>query len=104
MGLRGLTLFLFLVTFVSALPGQKNAYAHQVAVIENMLSAGDYTAAKRQSQALLDAGIEAKLPLVEAEAHRLLGRALTDNEAAGAKDRVAGIRQLRLAAQLSPGV
>ena len=99
MGPRFLTLLVFLL---SALPlcSQTNDYSSQVTVIEAMLEEANFRAAKAQSQALIKSGQEAQLPLVEAEGYRLLGRALTESEQATAKDRVAGIRAFKLAAQL----
>ncbi len=99
MGTRILTfLFFFLVGL--SLSGQADAYRSQVTVIEALLEEANYRVAKAQSQALIKSGQEAQLPLVKAEGHRLLGRILTENKDATAKDRVAGIRELKLAAQL----
>ncbi|SEQ24151.1 Adenylate cyclase, class 3 [Neolewinella agarilytica] len=99
MRLRMLTLLIFLLTALSVF-GQTNDYSNQVMVIEAMLEEANYRAAKAQSQALIKSGEEAQLPLVKAEGHRLLGRALTESKQATAKERVAGIRELKLAAQL----
>lgn len=96
---RILTFLFFLLPGLS-LSGQADAYRSQVAVIEALLEEANYRVAKAQSQALIKSGQEAQLPLVKAEGHRLLGRVLTENEDATAKDRVAGIRELKMAAQL----
>lgn len=99
MGMRTL-IFFFCWLLGFSLLGQADAYTSQVAVIETMLEESNYRAAKAQSRALIESGEEARLPFVTAEGHRLLGRALTESNEATAKDRVPGIRELKLAAQL----
>lgn len=73
-------------------------YTAQAAVIEEMLADKNYRAAVAQSKALIASGEEAQLADVAARGRLLLGLALTQNPAATAKERVAGIRELREAA------
>jgi class 3 adenylate cyclase len=92
-------LFLYLLLFSAALCAQTERYTEQAAAIEQMLKGGNYRAALAQAEALTESGRQAQLPVVEAQGRMLLGRALTENPATGAKDRVRGIRELKLAAQ-----
>lgn len=81
------------------LKAQVEEYAAQAAVIEEMLADKNFRAAVAQSEALIASGEEAQLTEVAAQGRLLLGMALTENPAATAKERVAGIRELRLAAK-----
>lgn len=78
---------------------QAEEYARQATVITEMLADENYRAALPQAEALVESGEQAQLPLVIARGRYLVGRALTDNPGATAKDRVRGIREMRLAAQ-----
>ncbi|MBC6994024.1 adenylate/guanylate cyclase domain-containing protein [Neolewinella lacunae] len=93
---------LLLTVFLSAVPlfGQSGRYTGQVKAIESLLQEGNYRIARAQSQALVESGEQAMLPIVTARGRYLLGRTLTENPAATARERVEGIRELRLAAQL----
>lgn len=96
----GLFILLYLGASLCALPlsAQSDEYAAQAAVIEELLEERNYRVAMPQSKALITSGEEAQLPAVEARGRFLLGRALTENPTATAKERVAGIRELRKAA------
>lgn len=87
---------LFAVIYLNA---QAEAYDEQVEAVELMLATGKYDAAAAQSQALVDTGTEAQLSQVKTQGEFLLGRALTENPNASARERVAGIRNLRSAAR-----
>ncbi len=89
---------IFLGATPALLTAQSEEYAAQAAVIEEMLRDGNYRVALPQSKALIASGEEAQLPVIEAKGRFLLGRVLTENPAATAKERVAGIRELRKAA------
>lgn len=78
---------------------QTEEYARQATVIEEMLDDGDYRVALPQAEALVESGQQAQLPAVLARGRYLLGRALADSPEATAKDRVRGIREMRLAAR-----
>lgn len=85
---------------LTALPAQPAGYEGQVEAIELLLSREKYSNALAQAEALVETGQQARLPLLEAYGRRLLGRALTENPAATAEERVLGIQELRLAAQI----
>lgn len=89
-------LLLFVVVYLDA---QADAYDEQVKAVEQMLEAGKYRPAIAQSKALIESGNQAQLPLVKARGELLLGRALTENPQASARERVNGIQNLRTAAQ-----
>ena len=90
------------ILLLSWAPGgaQGDAYEAQATAVEQLLAAQRYGAAAAQARALVESGQQARLPAIEARGRALLGRALTDNPAAVARDRVAGIRELRAAARL----
>lgn len=93
-------LLLCLTTFLCTRGrAQVEVYQQQATVITEMLEAGKFTSAKAQAEALVTNGEESQLPLVVARGRYLLGRSLADNPKATAKDRVQGIREMRLAAQ-----
>lgn len=97
---RSLFIICLLLTGLNTgLLAQGSSYADQVSAIEEMLADGNYKIARAQSQALVESGEQAQMSQVEALGHLLLGQSLTDNPMASAKDRVAGIRQLQMAAQ-----
>ncbi|MEL7159339.1 MAG: adenylate/guanylate cyclase domain-containing protein [Bacteroidota bacterium] len=88
-------LFLLLL---SSLRAQSGDYQRQIRVIESMLADGNYRAARAQAQARVESGVGARLPELEGRGRFLLGRILTENPAGTPKERIAGIRELRLAA------
>ncbi len=81
------------------LSGQEEAYAAQADVVIALLGKGRYPAAKAQSQALIESGKQAQLAGVTARGQYLLGRVLTENPEATARERVEGIQSLRAAAR-----
>ena len=94
----------FLLCFLILLLGtcvraQADEYDRQVDVITEMLLDGNYRVALPQAEALVESGHQAQLPLVVAHGQYLLGRALAENPKATAKDRVRGIRNMKMAAQ-----
>jgi class 3 adenylate cyclase len=78
---------------------QSDAYDEQAEVVSKLLDSGKFKSAGAQARALIDSGTQSQLPLVAARGRLLLGRILTENPAATAKERVEGIRELRLAAR-----
>ena len=89
--------------FCSVVVGQADAYAGQVSATEQLLEKRRYSAARAQAEALVQSGEQAQISLVEAAGRKLLGTALVRNPKASAAERVRGIRELRLAAQLFRG-
>ncbi len=94
-----LLISLLLLLMASVGNAQASSYGGQIRAVEQMLQAGKYEVAVAQSQALIESGVQAQLPLVRARGELLLGRSLTENPQASARDRVVGIRSLRIAAQ-----
>lgn len=92
-------IFVILLLFSCALPAQDGQYDGQVRATEQLIERNNFAAARAQASNLVESGRQARLPLVEARGRLLLGRTLTENPAATAEERVAGIRELRLAAQ-----
>ncbi|MEO0734777.1 MAG: hypothetical protein AAFZ52_18215, partial [Bacteroidota bacterium] len=80
------------------LPAQADDYGQQQRVVEAMLAEKNYRSARAQATALVESGVAAQLTEVEGRGRFLLGRILTENPAATPQERVAGIRELRLAA------
>ncbi len=89
--------FIFLLT--TDLEAQGEAYDAQAEVIDELIERKKFTSARAQAEALIDSGTQAHLPAVAATGRMLLGRILTENPEASAKERVAGIRELRKAAK-----
>lgn len=89
-------MLLFAVIHLNA---QADAYGGQIQAVEQMLASGKYGPAIAQSKALVESGAQAQLAVVKARGELLLGRALTENPSASARERVEGIRSLRTAAQ-----
>ena len=86
--------------FAVGLEAQGEVYDAQVEVIGKLLDKKKYPAARAQAEALIETGEQAQISEVAARGRLLLGRILTENPDAPAKDRVAGIRELRRAAQI----
>lgn len=82
------------------LHAQESPYEAQVEVIEALLKKGKFEAARAQSEALIASGEEAQLAVVEAQGRLLLGRILTENPQADARQRVTGIQELQAAARI----
>lgn len=94
------TLFLCCVILLtSGIRAQSEAYAEQAEVVVKLLEKGKFRSAEGQAKALIESGVQSQLPLVTARGHLLLGRVLTENPDATARERVAGIRELRKAAK-----
>lgn len=91
--------FCCMLLFCYCLAAQSEDYAAQAEVITNLLERKKFKSAKAQANALIDSGTQAQLPAVTARGRLLLGRVLTEDPAMSAKERVAGIRELRLAAK-----
>ena len=89
---------LLFVVFAPALPAQTR-YDGQVTAIERMLREGRYDLALAQSQALVEEGKQQRLANVEAYGNYLRGRALLEDPTATARQRIAGVRALRIASE-----
>ena len=89
---------LFFVVLAPALPAQTR-YDGQVTAIERMLRDGRYELALAQSQALIEEGKQQRLANVEAYGNYLRGRALLEDPTSTARQRIAGVRALRLASE-----
>ncbi|MBB4078511.1 class 3 adenylate cyclase [Lewinella aquimaris] len=89
-------LLFILICLAPALPAQ-NRYDGQITAIEQMIRQGKYRLARAQSEALTQEGRQQQLTNIEAYGNYLHGRALLEDPAAESKDRVAGVRFLRLA-------
>ena len=94
---RSVCLLLF-VLLAPALPAQTR-YDGQVTAIERMLRDGKYDLAYAQSQALVEEGKQQRLANVEAYGNYLRGRALLEDPASTAKQRIAGVRALSIASE-----
>ena len=93
-----LALLLLAMFCAPALPAQ-DRYEGQITAIEQMLRQGKYALALAQSDALAEEGRQQHLPNVEAYGLYLRGRALLENPAARAADRIAGVQALRKASE-----
>ncbi|MFT6001210.1 MAG: class 3 adenylate cyclase [Neolewinella sp.] len=93
-----LLIILTLLLLVPALSAQDDQFDGQVAAIEQLIEKKRFKGARAQAEALVENGRQARLPLVEAEGRRLLGRTIMEDPKTTAKDRVEGIHELRKAA------
>lgn len=82
---------------------QMGQYEAQIQVVEELIQEKNFASAIAQANALVESGEQAQLPQLEGRARFLLGRSLTENRKATAKERVKGIRELRHAARLLRG-
>jgi class 3 adenylate cyclase len=89
------TLFLL----APALSAQADNFDGQVKAIEQLIKKKRFKGAVAQAKALVESGVESQIPLVEANGRLLLGRSILENPKAAATERVAGIYELRKAAQ-----
>ncbi|TXF89725.1 adenylate/guanylate cyclase domain-containing protein [Neolewinella aurantiaca] len=96
--IRTLLLSCILLVSLSSV-AQNDAYDRQAEVIATLIEKGKFASATAQAKALIESGNQAQLPGVTARGRMLMGRILTENPAATAKERVRGIREMRRAAQ-----
>ncbi|PPK85765.1 class 3 adenylate cyclase [Neolewinella xylanilytica] len=92
-------LLLLLYALIPGLARAQSTYEGQITVIRDMIERRQYTQARIQSEALIEAGRQQRLDEVEGYGHYLLGRVLLQNPDASSKSRVEGIQELRLASR-----
>lgn len=96
---RFFVFFFVIVVLTSVMVAQADQFAGQATAIEQLIGKGRFPGARAQARALVESGMQARLPLVEAEGRLLLGRTIMEDPKSSAKDRVEGIYELRKAAQ-----
>ncbi|WP_020571399.1 adenylate/guanylate cyclase domain-containing protein [Neolewinella persica] len=94
-----LLILLVILLSAPAVSAQADNFDGQVTAIEQLIEKKRFKGANAQAKALVESGLQARLPLVEAEGRLLLGLSILEDPKATAKERVAGIHELRKAAQ-----